>query len=289
VDKKQQEEIFLCRISAKLIERGFAVAIPRPDILGEDLWFSPTQSESAPGLYLAQLKSRWQPDPKSKRQFTCNIAMKWFTRALHNPRFLYILGLRYEHDDGRPEIFEGYVPASIFRGGRFLIAGKHGTETVPIRIDVRPNEPRKFQMYTGAKKNTECFVVENADRYFNDDGLNRSLAACLENQDDRMNCELTERTLEKPIKGRKAGTTYSKIQECPHCGTTFLRPDGGDVDVLIRLLVERGMSQQDFIENCPLDKRTIRGILEGKVRMTTRHARKLAQFMDVNPEQFVVT
>jgi len=217
----QKDEAFICRVRSELVQNGFAVAVPCPDIIGEDLWF--TRQVDAPRLYLAQAKSSWSSDPRRKeRQYSFNISLRWFVRAAHQPHFIYVLGLcdydRQRNDLRRVSIC--WIPASGLRGKRFFVSKKKGRDVVNLYVKVAAVDASQFTLHNGAAYSAERFT-ECIDGYM-DHNLNTSLSKCL-TADDHRECDLTRdiRTLSPPIIGKRQ-KAYTTLKVCPYCSTEFV-------------------------------------------------------------------
>lgn len=210
----QKDEIVICKLRANLVQRGFAVAIPRPDIIGEDLWF--TREDCAPRLYLAQPKSMWVRDRGGR--YGTNIALQWFMRALHQPNFLFVFGPLAENDS-RDRF--GFVPSSLFRGQQFLVTSKKGRPIVNLYLEVERDSDEKFLLHNGTKNGdrfhadvTQCFEPK----------LEPSLNNCL-NEPDSATCRVLTTALDPPWIGKKR-KEYRFVSKCDQCLSTFLTADG---------------------------------------------------------------
>jgi hypothetical protein len=209
LSKSQKDEVFINLLRANLVRRGFAVAVPRPDIVGEDLWF--TREGCAPRIYLAQSKSMWKRDDQGR--YVQNVAERWFQRALHMPNFLYIFGPLDEVGGAR----FGFVPASLLRGYRFLLQKKGKRPVVNLYLDVSHTASTTFTLHNGEKYGdrfkadvTECFGPQ----------WESGLAKCLD-VSHASTCLITESNMEMPFIGKK-GKQYPILGRCSHCSTEYL-------------------------------------------------------------------
>lgn len=94
---KAKEQVFLANVVQKLCNSSFVTAIPQPDTIGEDLWFTP--QTRADVIYRAQLKGAWSYSLKGEerhtRQYTQNASLAVLLAVLHRPGALLVYGLAH--------------------------------------------------------------------------------------------------------------------------------------------------------------------------------------------------
>lgn len=280
VDK---EKLLANIVRAKLGLLGYTSATPEPDTGGHDLWFAKPRTLE---IFRCQLKAfcRYQlsgdcvirglPDQERAavcerfasgdcgirglrdqrtpvvRQYDQNVEVEWFLRALHQPLFLFVLGLA-EHE-GRvcsmdfktphlntldrtiSDFHVGFVPGSLFRGWEYKLGAKKKRRAVNIHARLEPGEgeDKKITLYSDKFPDEpgRTYFTENVTQYSDTPAPGMSKCVGAEAADSSRVGTWRISPLAKVVTGRR-GKNYTHKVQCECCKTVVLFPDS-DTDLV---------------------------------------------------------